>query len=430
MNYQKIKLITSIVVAICILIGVGITYKETGEIDKNEIDKAINVVVEGINTYNMSEQDIIELPTTDIPEQTIEDENATEQEVEDEAFELQGEIAYNGTEEYPSIALGEYKGLTYYSQLDTRWKNQFYTITGNTNQTIGSSGCGPTSASMIVTAIKGTITPDEMARLFVQYNFRSANSGTYWSAFRWISDVFNIEYKETSNFNTMLDLLRNDNYLVASVGNGLFTTGGHFIVLTGIEGNNIKVYDPYLYAGKFDTATRRGKASVVGNTIYVSIENFKQYSNYKGFFCYKHEPIVQENTVKPVVTATYTRYVKVNTRLNVRNAPNGQVIDKLTNGTQVTVYETNGTWARIGDNRWVSNTYLVEKKVAQIKNTVGQTKKLKACVLYKNSNLSGTKYTYKANTSVIVLQNLSASIDKVKVKATGRIAYININNYK
>ena len=107
---------------------------------------------------------------------------------------------------------------------------------------------GPTSASMIVTAIKGTITPDTMSDLFVRYGYRSSNDGTYWSAFRAVADEFDIGYEETTDIQRALQLLENKTLVIASCGNGLFTTGGHFIVLTGIENGNIKIYDPYLYA--------------------------------------------------------------------------------------------------------------------------------------------------------------------------------------
>ena len=38
-------------------------------------------------------------------------------------------------------------------------------------------------------------------------------------------------------------------------------------------------------------------------------------------------------------------------------------------------------------------------------------------------------YIYKANTTVTILSNVNSYIDKVKVNATNRIAYINTNNY-
>lgn len=218
---------------------------------KNEVTKETIDTISSITTYEMTESDISELPTTEILEQTEEDENAQEQEVESEAFEEQGEIAYNGSaDEYPSVTLGNYTGLTYYSQLDSRWASKTYTSCGNSNQTIGTSGCAPTTASMIVTAIKGTITPPEMANLFVQYGYRSSNNGTYLSAFRFVADTFDLEYQEAENFDQAIELLRNNHYVAVSCANGLFTTGGHLILLYGIDGDTIKIYDPYLYSRK------------------------------------------------------------------------------------------------------------------------------------------------------------------------------------
>ena len=184
--------------------------------------------------------------------------------------------------------------------------------------------------------------------------------------------------------------------------------------------------------GKFETSTRRGKATVSGNTVYVSVDNFKNYANAKGFFCYKHEANVETNNKQTVTTATYTRYVKANGGLNVRSTPNGVKVGLLKSGTQVTVYETSENWSRIGNNEWVCSTYLVERYIGdeQINNTVGQIKKLsRACTLYSNSNLTGTQYQYKANTTITILQNVTANIDRVRVNQTGRIAYIDNSNY-
>ena len=133
-----------------------------------------------------------------------------------------------------------------------------------------------------------------MADLFIKGGFRSRNNGTYWSAYRKIADEFDIGYEETASFSRALELLKNNNYIIASCGNGLFTTGGHYIVIVGIEGNTLKIYDPYLYNGKFNTSTRRGKVIVEGNTIYCSVENFKKYSNYKNFFCYQNTERTKE----------------------------------------------------------------------------------------------------------------------------------------
>ena len=100
-----------------------------------------------------------------------------------------------------------------------------YSSVNNKNQTIGVSGCGPACASMVVTATRGVITPDKMGKLFVKYGYRSANNGTYFSAFRAIADEFDISYEETYYLDKAIELVRNNHYVVASCGNGLFTTG-------------------------------------------------------------------------------------------------------------------------------------------------------------------------------------------------------------
>ena len=351
----------------------------------------------------MSQQEIEELPSTEIVEQTEEQEQevSAEQEVESEEFELQGEIAYNGTSEYPNVTLGNYQGLTYYSQIDNRWRYKMYSSVGNSSQTIGTSGCGPTCASMVVTATKGTITPPEMCDLFVKYGYRSANNGTYWSAFRFVADTFNIGYQETTDIQRALQLLESQNYVVASCGNGLFTTGGHFILLTKVENGMIEVYDPYLYAGKFDTVTRRGKAVVEGNKVYVSVDNFKKYANYKGFFAYKYDGNTQENK-QTVTTQAYTRYVNAKIGLNIRNNVNGSIIGSYKYGTAVLVYETRDGWSRVGTNRWISSNYLTSY-MPSTQNTV--------------RTISGVKYTtgkYKVNASTLNVRTGPSTKYKIK----------------
>lgn len=399
---------------------------------QEEVVKETTNLIRNMTIYEMSDNEIKELPSIEIKEQSEEQENAQEQEVEDEGFELQGEIAYEGDRARTwNVELGDYKGLTYYSQIDSRWSNKMYSSLNNQTQTVGSSGCGPTCASMIVTATKGAITPDRMSDLFVQYGYRSSNNGTYWSAFRAVADEFNIGYIETSDINGALQLLKKNHYLVASCGNGLFTTGGHFIVLTKLDGNTIEVYDPYLYAGKFETSTRRGKAIVNGNVVYVTVENFKAYANAQRFFCYTYDGSnVAINQSQPVVTANYTRYVNAKTGLNIRNTPNGRRIGGLSYGAQVSVLETSGNWSRIHQG-WVSSEYLVSTTPSiQTQNIMGRTKKLSsASILYSNPNLTGFRYCYKANTTITILQHISSVVDKIRVNQTGRVAYINNKNY-
>ena len=402
MKKQDRNITIAVIVAMVIIFFSAIFFIDDKELKKDVVEKVTDTVTD-IATREMSKEEIESLPSTEIIEQTEEQEKAVagEQTVEDEKFEQQGEIAYNGTSEYPNVTLGNYQGLTYYSQIDNRWRYKMYSSVGDSSQTIGTSGCGPTCASMVVTATKGTITPPEMCDLFVKYGYRSANNGTYWSAFRFVADTFNIGYQETTDIQRALQLLESQNYVVASCGNGLFTTGGHFILLTKVENGMIEIYDPYLYAGKFDTATRRGKAVVEGNKVYVSVDNFKKYANYKGFFAYKYDGSTQENK-QTVTTQAYTRYVNAKIGLNIRNNVNGSIIGSYKYGTAVLVYETRDGWSRVGTNRWVSSNYLTSY-MAVASNPV--------------KTISGVKYTtgkYKVNASVLNVRTGPSTKYKIK----------------
>ena len=429
---RTIGLIVSILCASVLLLNCYLEYDKTGQVDTNKISEAISTVLDEINKSS-----------TEIPNLTETDEQSLEvQETESEGFEEQGIVAYNGAEKAPNVNVGEYAGLTYYSQLDNRWRYNMYSSVGDSSQTIGTSGCGPTSSAMVVSSIKGNITPDQMASLYTQYGYRSANQGTYWSAFKWTADVFDIGYSECYKLDDAIAKLKDNHYIIASCNQGLFTYGGHFIVLTGVEGDYIKVYDPYLYNGKFDVASRRGKATVSGNTVYVSIDNFRNYANYQKFFCFKNDRTeIKENTTTTVVTdkietnvntVNYQVKVTANGGLNIRTGASTSYarVGGYAKGSIVTILaESNGFGkTNLG---WISLAYTSRDiSTLNIQNTVGKTKKLtKASILYSNSNLTGYKYNYRANTTITILQNISSTVDKVRVNATGRIAYINNSNY-
>ena len=320
MNKNKNIVLIVISILVGLLGGFGFYTANKDKSQDEIINSAVNEVLDYIDNKS----------STEIPQLTENDEQSLEvQETESEGFEEQGLVAYEGSEKTPNVQVGEYAGLTYYSQLDNRWKNQMYSSVGNSTQTIGTSGCGPTSSAMVVSSIKGNITPDTMANLYMQYGYRSANQGTYWSAFKWTADVFNIGYSECYKLDDAVAKLKDNHYIIASCNQGLFTYGGHFIVLIGVEGDYIKVYDPYLYSGKFSTSSRIGKAEVKGNTVYVSIENFREYANYQKFFCFKnYRTDIKENTTTTVVTdkvesnvntVNYQVRITANGGLNIRS---------------------------------------------------------------------------------------------------------------
>lgn len=420
------KILIVVIVLFALLIGVGFIFDKDDKSETDVIDNTVDSNVDSTdpNKSEVDEEEVIKnIPTTEIPSLSETDEQTLEvQEVESEGFEEQGEIAYeSGEDNFSKFEVGVKRGLTYYSQVDPRWKNEVYSSIGDNSQTIGTSGCGPTSAAMIITSIKGTITPPDMAKLYVMRGYRSANNGTYWSAFKWTADYFDVvDYRETSSLDTAISLLNNNHYLIASCNQGLFTYGGHFIVIYGYEdtnGNgavdssdNLKIYDPYLYNGKFDVSSRRGKVRVDGNTVYCTIYNFRNYANYRGFFAFGYTPDeVTTPLDKPVTVQSYTMYVNAKSGLNVRTGAgtNYTRIKTLTNGTQVTVYETSGNWSRIGDGQWVCSDYLISKTTNTPTSTSYKVKVTAKSGLRIRSGASTSysiKGSYRYGTIVTILQ--------------------------
>ncbi len=450
MNKERKKLIVleGIILILILFVILSQCNLQSGQKNQNNIIENNIQNVENINDENLANDSANTVndeiksnkSSTEIPILTEEDEQTVEvQETEAEGFEEQGIVAYNGAEKAPNVQLGEYAGLTYYSQLDNRWKYKIYSSVGNTAQTIGTSGCGPAAAAMVVSSIKGNITPDQMADLYMKYGYRSSNQGTYWSAFKWTADVFDIGYSECYKLDEVINKLKDNHYIIASCNQGLFTYGGHFVVLVGLEGNYIKIYDSYLYNGKYDVASRRGKAIVKGNTTYVSIQNFRQYANYKKFFCFKNDRTnVNENnnssgnTSSGTSKVNYQVRITANSGLNIRAGASTSYprVGGYAKGTIVTILAESNGFGKT-DRGWISLNYTSTNiGNSSVVGTSGQTRKLaRASILYSNSNLTGYRYNYKTNTTVTILENVSANVDKVRVNVTGRVAYINTNSY-
>ena len=139
-----------------------------------------------------------------------------------------------------------------YKQYDKRWKSIMYSATGNKKQTIGSSGCGPTSmADILATWINSKITPVNTCEYSLKHGFRTANSGTAWGFFKSIANYYNFsKFVQTKSMATAREALRSGALVVSSMGPGYWTKGGHYICLW-------KTDDTYMYANDPASGTRK-----------------------------------------------------------------------------------------------------------------------------------------------------------------------------
>ena len=111
---------------------------------------------------------------------------------------------------------------------------------------IASSGCGPTSFAMIASYLTDTtITPAD-AVSWCGNSYYMPGVGTYWSYFQAAANHFGCgSVTQTSDANQVLQALSEGHPVISSQRAGLFTSGGHFIVLRGVTADSkVLVNDP------------------------------------------------------------------------------------------------------------------------------------------------------------------------------------------
>ena len=141
---------------------------------------------------------------------------------------------------------GEYKQPVDYKQYDSRWASVMYSNHNDKKQTIKSSGCGPTSMADIVATVKDSkITPVELCEFSLKKGCRTNNEGTAWAFFPKVADEFGFsKYRKATSLADLKSCLDTGGYIVASMGKGYWTSGGHYICVWKYDGTYIYANDP------------------------------------------------------------------------------------------------------------------------------------------------------------------------------------------
>ena len=147
---------------------------------------------------------------------------------------------YTESAEY---ADAKYNGkVIYYSQTD--YKNSFC---GRSNATISSAGCGVTSAAIVASSLTGNKKYDPVYMMEWAHRTKdcgSGISGTDPSFFKVFAEELGFNYEKVGKNGTdkVVNALKSGKALViAHMGEGHFTNGGHYIVLSAINSEG-KVY--------------------------------------------------------------------------------------------------------------------------------------------------------------------------------------------
>lgn len=138
-----------------------------------------------------------------------------------------------------------------YKQIDKKWKDIVYTYNGtySKKQTIGNSGCGPTSMSDIVaTYWDSKITPVEICKLAVDKGYRRKTGGTDGKFFTFVTQKYDGMCLETTSHTYAMEAVKKGHLVIVSVGKSRWSNGGHYIVLWKISGSTCYINDPYSYS--------------------------------------------------------------------------------------------------------------------------------------------------------------------------------------
>lgn len=141
-----------------------------------------------------------------------------------------------------------------YLQTDPRWKDRPYRVRGESS-TIGSAGCGPTCAAMLIRTLTGKgVTPVDTCAWSMEHGYKAKGQGTYYGYFKPQFAAYGVRADRINTASLYgkprdpahgkaLAMLKEGYYLIACMGKGLWTSSGHFVVVWWEDGK-VRINDP------------------------------------------------------------------------------------------------------------------------------------------------------------------------------------------
>ncbi len=132
--------------------------------------------------------------------------------------------------------------VPHFLQWDERWG---YAPYGDDN--IGIAGCGPTCLSMVYVYLTGdtSMNPKAMAEFATDYGYCEPGNGSAWALIFEGGEILGLDVEEVGLDEDLIAYhLEEGRPVIAIMGPGVFTEGGHFIVMTDYIDGQIKINDP------------------------------------------------------------------------------------------------------------------------------------------------------------------------------------------
>lgn len=186
----------------------------------------------------------------------------------------------------------------FYCQLDYEhvpYLSPMGTMYGN----ISNNGCGVCSASMVVENMLGvSFPPEEAAKLSKMCGAREVWGTDFYTYAPVLAARWGLTVRDTEDADETLRFLQEGRGMViANIRGdrpedgyiGVFSTGGHYVVIASAEGDTVKVWDPMYQegSGRFDIPGRKGKVRMDGLDAYASFDVFREDCKERPFFLFE-----------------------------------------------------------------------------------------------------------------------------------------------
>lgn len=139
--------------------------------------------------------------------------------------------------------------------------------------TVATSGCGLCSLCNVVNLLTVKhLFVEDCVRLSEE-NGANLGRGTNMRILApIIADMYNIDYKGTTELNEVITHLQNGGQAIAHMGNGVFCERGHFINLISYADGEFCVLDPGYSPEKFQRDDRKDKVHINEPFVYCNAE--------------------------------------------------------------------------------------------------------------------------------------------------------------
>lgn len=141
-----------------------------------------------------------------------------------------------------TVSLPEDGSVPLLLQWDKRWGYKRYS-----GEMMALSGCGPTTLSMAASYLLGdeTLSPAYIAMFSELNGYASYKNGTSWTLMSEGAVKLGLSSEEVPLWeSSMADALCENKLIICAMGEGDFTSSGHFILLSGYEDGMFSVCDP------------------------------------------------------------------------------------------------------------------------------------------------------------------------------------------